>query len=52
MANSMCFQKPSRSRGPWLLTALGLLGAGLSLAGFFPGAGGVMIGVTLLGIAM
>jgi len=45
------FQKPSPLSKPWLATALGLLGTGLVLGGFFSRTGGVLTGAALLAIA-
>lgn len=45
------FQRPHRWSRPWLLAALGLLGAGLATGRAAPRAGGVLIDVALLALA-
>lgn len=45
------FQKSSPWSRPWLLTALGLLGAGLAIGLLAPRAGGVLTGPALLALA-
>ncbi len=45
------FQKPSPWARPWLLTALGVLGAALAIGAAAPRAGGVIAGLAMLALA-
>ncbi|MCP5522305.1 MAG: hypothetical protein H7A46_12235 [Verrucomicrobiales bacterium] len=46
------FQRPSRWSRPWLLTAAGVLGAGLITGWVTPRVGGWILGAALLGMAV